>query len=198
MTLRDMIFGFLCALSSLACVPTPSYAQEATPLDSIPDGRRVPGWLLDGVGFSSRGQAPDIKHQFGLRGDSSISAPSTLTTFSGIGKFTAYYGRAFLRVEYPGTYTFIFMGDITRSTPYTSCSTALKIGSTDVIYANIYTKKVNPPAVGNINLKTGYYRIEYVISCESVDDAKYSIQIRGPDDAKAKYFSQNELFHVLK
>ena len=187
------VLGLVLGLSGACAQPQPQ------PLDHAPEGRRMPGWLVDGIAFQGQSKTPKLNDRFGLRGDQSTPISSALSDYVYFGPDTTYYGRAFLKINEPGIYTFVLSGEISgKGRDDSRCDLILRIGDIDAVSALIKSKDSYFPSVGNLVLSPGYYQIAYVIACRMVKEAKYNIMIRGPNDMKARYFFPDELFYISR
>ncbi|NPU11380.1 hypothetical protein HL666_11455 [Bradyrhizobium sp. 83002] len=199
---RNLIVVLLWILAST----TISNAQQRlAPIDQVPEGRRISGWLVDEVNYSRRMDAEGrgLIRSFGARGPQSKSAgPDALEYLAARNSNTVQYGRAFLKVDRAGPLTLVVTGDIRDSAvPFTSCDVFVRVSGQDVLHAQISTRgpdgrERGAPGVGNMVLDPGYYRLEYVFGCPYVTRAKYAITVRSEMDASARSFAQGELFHV--
>ncbi|MBJ7402190.1 MAG: hypothetical protein JHD07_02365 [Bradyrhizobium sp.] len=197
---------FVVTLFCFVAAGTASNAQQRlTPVDQLPEGRRISGWLIDQVSYPRRidAEGAALARSFGSRGAQSISAaPSSLEYLAGRDSNTVQYGRAFLKVDRGGPLTFVVTGDIIDSTvPFTSCEFILRLAGQDILRTQINSRgpggrERGGPGVGNAVPDPGYYRLEYVISCPYVTRARYTIAVRGETDASPRSFAQSELFHV--
>lgn len=194
---------FLVTLST----STVSVAQQRlAPVEQLPEGRHVPGLLIDEVTHQFWGETKGraLAKSFGARGAQSIvGAPNALEYLSPRNSNTVQYGRAFLKIDRTGPVTFIVTGDISDSSvPFTACEIILRVSGQDVMYGAINTpgpsgQPRGGPIVGNVTLDPGYYRLEYVFAGPSVSRARYSIAIRSENDARPRTFLPAELFHVV-
>src|SRR5437870_5661712 len=115
--------------------------QRLAPVDQLPEGRHVPGLLIDETTHQHWGDVigSGLAKSFGARGARSmVGMPSALEYLAARNSNTVQYGRAFLKVDRTGPVTFIVTGDIdAASVPFSSCTIIVRVSGQDVMRGEI-------------------------------------------------------------
>ena len=197
-------FSVMFFLAAFATSNVSLAQQKPAPVGQLPEGRHMPGFLIDETShqYPAEASGRGLSKSFGERGPrSAVGTPNALAYVAP--PHSVQYGRAFLKIDRAGPVTFVVTGDIDDSSvPFASCEIILRLSDGDFVQGKIYSpgpggKSRGGPVVGNVALDPGYYRFEYVLGCPYVRRARYTIAIRGENDAGPRNFLPAELFHVV-
>jgi hypothetical protein len=183
---------------------TPVQAQGS----QLPQGRPIPGWTIEVIptDFNRRG----IDSYYNAPGMSRVvrqSGPVELEEMSRGREPDVHNGRAFLRVEHAGQFSFMMNADAVTRMAVGQCMGSVRVGGRQVLAFRSEVRdprrerrgggQGGRPGLGSVDLEPGVHQIEYVFSCDRLaEHATYSVMMRTANDSEFRFFRPTELFYV--